>query len=43
MEICVKNYFVFHIFFILIASDALILPISQFQAQQVMTSQLGHT
>jgi len=27
----------------MILSDALILPVSQLQTQQVMTSQLGHT
>ena len=44
MEIYVKKIFDFNIFFFwfsnMILSDALILPVSQLQTQQVMTSQV---
>jgi len=45
MELYVKNVFYFHIFSFLwvlnmILSDALILPVSKLQTQQVMTSQI---
>jgi len=45
MEIYVKKFFYFHIFYFfwfskMILSDALILPISQLQTEQVMTSQI---
>jgi len=44
MEMYVQNIFYFHISFFLVSniivSDALILPISQRQTQQVMTSQI---
>jgi len=44
MELYVKfllfPYFLFFGFFDIILSDALILPISQLQTQQVMTSQI---
>jgi len=45
MEIYVKKFFYFHInlffwFSNIILTDALILPISQLQTQQVMTSQI---
>jgi len=43
MEIYVKNVFYFYMFYFfwfsnMISSDALILPVSQLQTQQVMTS-----
>jgi len=42
MAIYVKNFFYFHIlsFSNTILSDALILPVSQLQKEQVMTSQI---
>jgi len=44
MEIYVKKYLLFHIYFFwfsnMILLDALILPVSQLQTQQVMTSQI---